>query len=159
MKGHIPGSYQCNQCDKAFSIDNDLKVHMYEHFDEKPCQCNQCDKSFSMHSDLKKHMYKHTGEKPYPCNQCDKAFPIHSDLEMHMNEHTGENRLQCNQCDKTFLTQKTLFIMSGYTMMKGRTNVAIMTKHSYMIISFKDIYIIIMEKMLKFARFIEQNAQ
>ena len=54
VKVHIPGSYQCNQYDKAFSIDNDLKVHMYEHFDEKPCQCNQCDKSFSMHSDLKK---------------------------------------------------------------------------------------------------------
>ena len=53
-EGTHPWPYQCNQCDKAFSIDNDLKVHMYEHFDEKPCQCNQCDKSFSMHSDLKK---------------------------------------------------------------------------------------------------------
>ncbi|CAL4195409.1 unnamed protein product, partial [Meganyctiphanes norvegica] len=53
--------YQCNQCDKAFSDNNNLKIHMRKHTGEKPYHCNQCDKTFSQNGHLKQHLRVHHG--------------------------------------------------------------------------------------------------
>ena len=50
-----------------------FKSHMKIHAGEKPYQCNHCDKAFSLLSNLKKHMIIHSGENLYQCNERDEA--------------------------------------------------------------------------------------
>ena len=40
----------------------------------KRYQCDQCDKVFTRQQNLKHHLRTHTGDKPYKCDQCDRAF-------------------------------------------------------------------------------------
>ena len=51
-----------------------LKNYVIVHAGETPYKCNQCEKIFSDNTNLKIHMMFHTGERPYQCSQCDKAF-------------------------------------------------------------------------------------
>ena len=62
----------------------------------------QCDKAFSMKNDLDRHFRKHTGEKPYQCNQCDKTFSVKSDFDKHSRKNVGDKSYQYSQCDMAF---------------------------------------------------------
>jgi len=44
------------------------------HAREKPYKCSQCEKTFSDNNNLKIHLKIHTGERSYQYSQCDKAF-------------------------------------------------------------------------------------
>ena len=63
LRGHIGvKSYQCCNCDKAFSTNGILKIHLRRHSGEKPFKCRQCDKSFTENFDLIKHIRTHWRE-------------------------------------------------------------------------------------------------
>ncbi|GLH09696.1 Protein suppressor of hairy wing [Gryllus bimaculatus] len=78
---------------------------------EKPFQCNLCDKSFSLSSRLKDHLHCHTLEKPYQCHLCDKAYCSSDALRAHRNHKhklkgKGIGKLvhQCDECQTQFST-------------------------------------------------------
>ena len=69
-----------------------------DHTEEKQFKCKFCDKTFSENKYLKVHMRIHTGEKPYLCRQCPKAFTTNNGLKCHIKTHTGEKPYPCNKC-------------------------------------------------------------
>ena len=77
--------YQCNQCEKAFSKNVDLKRHKRVHSDEKSFQCSHCEKVFTNNGDLKNHIMIHTSEK-----------------QSHMQiDEKNAKQFSCSECDYT----------------------------------------------------------
>ncbi|CAL4058842.1 unnamed protein product, partial [Meganyctiphanes norvegica] len=118
-------SYQCSLCNKVFSQNKQLRIHMSTHtamiqnLNTRPLpllfhttksvyNCSQCHNNFSQKHHLVDHLMSHTGEKPYQCYQCDKAFSQKNNLIDHQRVHTGEKPHQCNQCDKAFSQNSNL---------------------------------------------------
>lgn len=61
--------FQCPQCPKSYSTEDDLKSHLQIHAEktpkhQKPYACSHCDKRFSWKGSLKVHVTKHHAGKP-----------------------------------------------------------------------------------------------
>ena len=94
------GDYMSDEpeiCSTLFS----LKTHPILHQrSEKPYQCDKCDKRFTMKRYLKQHQTTHSNEKPFKCDKCGKQFSQKSYLKRHQILHTGEKAFKCDVCDK-----------------------------------------------------------
>ena len=95
-------SFSCNQCDKLFTLREQLTRHVTIHTGEKPFTCMWCQKTFRFHNSLKTHERTHTGEKPYNCKDCTKSFTQLYSLKVHERIHSGERPFPCSQCKKCF---------------------------------------------------------
>ena len=94
--------FECNQCKKCFTQEEDLDQHKRSHTEEKPFECNQCGKRFSLKGNLNQHKITHTGKKAFKCNYCNRCFGHKGHLNEHTRIHTGEKPFSCSQCDKRF---------------------------------------------------------
>ncbi|XP_044738945.1 zinc finger protein 184-like [Chrysoperla carnea] len=92
----------CNYCGKAFSLNYQLREHIYTHTGEKPYKCENCDKSFTALSLLYGHRQIHVTEKPYKCRFCEKSFAIKCGLKNHELTHTGDKPFKCEICNQSF---------------------------------------------------------
>ncbi|CAL4073842.1 unnamed protein product, partial [Meganyctiphanes norvegica] len=79
--------YGYSQTGETFPYKSDLKNHQQARTEEKPHQCSQCDKTYSCDSDLLIHLKTHM--PPYQCSQCDKAYSHISSFKVHLRSHTG----------------------------------------------------------------------
>ncbi|XP_030877089.1 PR domain zinc finger protein 5, partial [Leptonychotes weddellii] len=95
--------YQCPYCEKGFSKNDGLKMHIRTHTREKPYKCSECSKAFSQKRGLDEHKRTHTGEKPFQCDVCDLAFSLKKMLIRHKMTHNPNRPLaECQFCHKKF---------------------------------------------------------
>ena len=94
--------YTCSLCNKSFTQNDTMIIHMQTHTKEKPFTCSLCSKPFSTKSNLTKHLRIHTGEKPFSCMIFKKLFSQSSEVKSHMRIHTGDKPFSCMICNKLF---------------------------------------------------------
>ena len=106
-------NFSCDQCGKSFRKKSKLADHASVHAGFKPYQCKLCQKAFSMEENLKTHMTNHKKEvvKLYTCQVCSKPFYYLSKIVEHMEEsHPDIFPYNCNVCDQNFSRSETLRI-------------------------------------------------
>ena len=93
--------YCCWRCKATFITLNILKKH--QNRDHKHLKCSLCDKYFSCQANLRIHMGKHTGQRPFPCPTCDKAYLCHTNRKKHIeNTHSNKNKIQLEPITKSY---------------------------------------------------------
>lgn len=100
--------FKCPECDKAYTRNEHLKVHMRIHAAERPYICEECGLAFMYNHVLKTHMRTHTGERPFKCTECDATYKTSGNLFIHTKTHTGEKSHKCTECDAAFTVSENL---------------------------------------------------
>ena len=77
---------------------------MFTHTGEKFLVCQQCNKSFNQDSNLKTHLKIHSGIKSNKSNQCDNITFYAGQLRILSKMHSGET--QTNATNATMLLHK-----------------------------------------------------
>ncbi|XP_004743650.1 zinc finger protein ZFAT [Mustela putorius furo] len=124
-------SYSCPVCEKSFSEDRLIKLHIKTNHPEvsmstisevlgrrvqlkgligkRAMKCPYCDFYFMKNgSDLQRHIWAHEGVKPFKCSLCEYATRSKSNLKAHMNRHSTEKTHLCDMCGKKFKSKGTL---------------------------------------------------
>jgi len=69
---------------------------------KKHFQCDQCNKIFVNDAQIRRHVLTHTGEKPYCCRACNKRFLRNDYLLPHIRCHKTRRVHKCCVCKKTY---------------------------------------------------------
>lgn len=102
--------YFCTECDKSFSSNFRLELHIRTHHTKRNIQCSSCDKSFVDKNMLDEHVSsKHSAraqtEKSLECSVCKKKYNRSSRLKKHLTTHEVLQKntvLICEPCSMAF---------------------------------------------------------
>lgn len=102
-------SIQCNQCDKQFTKQSHLAIHVKkDHNKETRFSCSDCKKAFFYKSQLDLHMIKHLQTKKIKCEICSKDFARIKALKEHVKIHVGVFEYRCKHCEASFVQKASL---------------------------------------------------
>ena len=96
---NINGSYECDQCHKAYSRQDHLTTHIKSKHEGIKYACDQCDFQATQQGNLAIHIQsKHEGIK-YACGQCDYQATQQGNLARHIQSKHEGVKYPCDQCD------------------------------------------------------------
>lgn len=97
---------RCKECNRTFTRNSRLLLHMLTHTDEKPHECNLCEKKFSRPDYLLKHIQSIHSEKIHKCDQCTNAYGNKESLLRHIaKKHNKDPSINCDMCEKKFTSK------------------------------------------------------
>ena len=101
---HVPkDSFQCEYCDKIFSVKRTLREHKVLYHSDKEnngelYNCDVCEFKTASKQTLKYHGYQHMDktDRPHPCEHCDKRYVQKALLQRHIKTiHLGIKEFRC----------------------------------------------------------------
>lgn len=101
LKTHTNGKpYQCRECDAAFSLQLEYKIHIRQaHPETEKLRCNDCYQVFSDATSLEEHR---SAEHLFECEVCGKKFARLAYLQLHAKIHRGDSFFNCSVCSEGF---------------------------------------------------------
>lgn len=104
MKSQHSKEFICPLCNKICKRKVALELHVAKH-GQPTIKCDQCDKLFYTNYNMRRHMitmHVDNSQKPYQCSVCPKGFESAKNLEGHLNMHSGLKPYICDLCGKGF---------------------------------------------------------
>ncbi|XP_045489086.1 zinc finger protein 624-like isoform X1 [Pieris rapae] len=110
---HRPKGF-CNLCDKTFSNNTSLAVHVssVHNTSNVTFPCDECDKVYNKRASLLAHQRSH---KPgfFYCDDCQRTFKSKAILSTHLKRHLRHAkddawRYKCNDCDEKFKVKRNI---------------------------------------------------
>lgn len=100
---------ECPICHRFF-YHRDIKKHIEHVHGERNIVCGICNKRYSCQENLKLHMRYHEAPK-YVCefDGCGKKFRQKILYEHHKIKHSSEKTIECSQCENSFYTTRGKF--------------------------------------------------
>ena len=109
--------YHCSACDKSYTTNDHLRVHINSFHRRITFKCEHCVKTFAQKCNLTTHIRKEHPNKvqvkeKHPCFHCQQKFQTFAMLERHNQDvHRDFKPHHCTQCDVSF---KTLVGLKGH---------------------------------------------
>nr|XP_054755286.1 zinc finger and BTB domain-containing protein 24-like [Lytechinus pictus] len=97
-----PGFFlKCSMCDRVFSSQQRLMLHINKHMGAKPYACPQCPANFNSRASFQRHRRSHKNSmadiQTHTCTLCHAQFSDIQHLTEHLKIHT-EKRRSCPHC-------------------------------------------------------------
>lgn len=103
--------FQCDRCDKAFVVQDELKRHVtLQHDKGKQRPCPHCGRMFVSDTRYEWHLRLHQNNQGFKCDKCSYLYESKAYLEHHQMRHTEESEAVCQVCKKTFKTARAMGI-------------------------------------------------
>jgi uncharacterized Zn-finger protein len=102
----------CDICDKSFSDELKLKIHLRAHGPDAPYRCDLCPQMFPIMSKLKKHFeMMHDAQRKFRCSYCNMGFNRKEHVTFHERFHTDEKPYVCqfDSCNWKFVKKSDLY--------------------------------------------------
>ena len=92
------GAFVCSICDKKCKTISTMHMHKYEHGDRSNFKkCDDCEKSFLFESQLKTHRKIHLTALEHQCTKCSKWFKNKGEVDKHQAVHSRKV-WKCQKC-------------------------------------------------------------
>ncbi|KAJ6627582.1 Zinc finger and BTB domain-containing protein 17 [Pseudolycoriella hygida] len=100
--------FPCRLCPKSYLLSHHLSRHLRSHKDsEGSYKCSDCDKMFTVRDDLIYHSAIHATQN-LTCPLCKSKFKTLDEVTDHIKSHTLSEQYACEFCDLIFTTEDQL---------------------------------------------------